>query len=60
MKLNCLSCGHALDLRDNYDDYDGRVKCWVCGAQLAIRTQNGQVKWVEVAADTPQTANSMR
>ena len=23
MKLNCLSCGHSLDLHDDYDDYEG-------------------------------------
>ncbi len=51
MKINCLSCGHTLDLRDAYDDYDGQVRCFVCGALLAIRTQEGQVRWVEIAAD---------
>ena len=50
MKLNCLSCGHAIDLRDGYNDYDGRVRCFVCGALLAIRTQDGQMKWVELVA----------
>lgn len=49
MILNCLSCGHTLDLRDAYDDYDGQVKCFTCGALLAIRTREGQVKWVELA-----------
>ena len=49
MKVNCLSCGHALDLRDAYDDYDGQVKCFACGALLAVRTRDGQVKWVELA-----------
>jgi len=48
MKVNCLSCGHALDLRDAYDDYDGQVRCFACGALLAIRTHEGQVKWVEL------------
>jgi DNA-directed RNA polymerase subunit N (RpoN/RPB10) len=48
MKLNCLSCGHTVDLRDSYNDYDGQVRCFTCGALLAIRTQDGQVKWVEL------------
>jgi DNA-directed RNA polymerase subunit N (RpoN/RPB10) len=48
MKVNCLSCGHTLDLRDAYDDYEGQVKCFICGALLAIHTQEGQVKSVEL------------
>jgi len=48
MRLNCLSCGHAIDLRDAYNDYDGQVKCFACGGLMAIRTQDGQVKWVEL------------
>jgi hypothetical protein len=49
MKVNCLCCGHAVDLRDGYDDYDGQIKCFACGSLLAIRTREGQVKWVELA-----------
>lgn len=48
MKLNCLSCGHAVDLRDAYDDYDGPVKCCICGALLIIRTEEGQVKRMDL------------
>jgi hypothetical protein len=46
MKLNCLSCGHSLDLHRDYDDYEGLVKCFVCGALLTIRTEDGHVKRV--------------
>jgi hypothetical protein len=49
MKLNCLSCGHSIDLRDAYDDYEGQVKCFACEALLNIRTADGQVKRTEVA-----------
>jgi hypothetical protein len=49
MKVNCLSCGHALDLRDAYDDYEGQVRCFICASLLAIRTQDGRVKSVELA-----------
>lgn len=48
MKLNCLSCGHIVDLRDAYNDYDGQVKCFACGGLMAIRTEDGQIKWVEL------------
>ncbi len=50
MNVICLSCGHALDLRDAYDDYRGRIRCFICGALLEIKTQEGQVRAVELAA----------
>jgi|GEM_PF-512406 len=43
MQLNCLSCGHKLELDAAYDDFEGPVKC-LCGAMLNIRTQEGQLK----------------
>ena len=55
MKLNCLSCGHSVDLRDSYDDYEGPVKCYVCGALLLIRTKDGGLRSVEVMPPTPRT-----
>jgi len=54
MKLNCLSCGHSLDLHSDYDDYEGLVKCYVCGALLMIRTEEGNVKRVTFAERAPQ------
>jgi hypothetical protein len=59
MKLNCLSCGHILDLRDAYEDYEGQVKCFVCGGLLAIRTKDGQVKSVEVSGYGRATSGSV-
>ena len=47
MKVNCLSCGHVLDLRDAYDDYEGQIKCYICRAVLKTRTEDGQVKMVD-------------
>ena len=58
MKLNCLSCGHAVDLRDGYNDYDGQVRCFTCGALLGIRTEDGQVKWVEIVASRREGEDS--
>jgi ribosomal protein S27E len=49
MKINCLSCGHKVDLDDAYDDYQGEVKCFVCGAVLLIRTTHGALRSVAVA-----------
>ena len=48
MKINCISCGHTLDLRDAYDDYEGKVRCFICGAMLTIHTCDGQVKSVDL------------
>ena len=47
MKINCLCCGHSLDLGDAYEDYEGKVKCFVCGGLLEIRTEDGLLKAVE-------------
>jgi len=53
MKINCLSCGHKLDLDDVYDDYKGLVKCWVCKGLLEIKTAQGQVKSINFASISP-------
>jgi len=47
MKINCLSCGHKIDLDDAYDDYEGTVKCFTCGALLEISTEEGKLKSVK-------------
>ncbi len=39
MKVNCLSCGHKVDLGDAYDDYAGPIKCNACNAMLEIKTE---------------------
>ncbi|HUX02879.1 MAG TPA: hypothetical protein VMY35_18105 [Phycisphaerae bacterium] len=48
MKINCLSCGHKVDLDDVYDDYEGAVKCFACGAILNIKTEQGRLKSVSL------------
>jgi hypothetical protein len=54
MRLNCLSCGHSVDLHRDYDDYEGMVKCYVCGALLTILTDNGNVRRVILTPRAPQ------
>jgi hypothetical protein len=49
MKVNCLSCGHSVDLRGDYDDYNGQVRCFVCGALLTIRTEDGRIRNVALS-----------
>ena len=47
MRINCLSCGHKLDMGDSYNDYEGLVKCFICGALLKIRAEEGRLKSVD-------------
>jgi hypothetical protein len=43
MKINCVSCGHKIELDDVYDDYEGLVKCVTCRSLLDIKTQDGRL-----------------
>jgi ribosomal protein S27E len=54
MKINCLSCGHKVDLDDAYDNYEGQVKCLACGAILEIKTQDGSLKAVKFVKLVPR------
>jgi len=49
MKINCLSCGHNVDLDDAYDDYAGQIKCFACGARLEIKLEAGKPKSIKLA-----------
>jgi DNA-directed RNA polymerase subunit N (RpoN/RPB10) len=53
MKINCLSCGHNVDLDDAYDDYEGAVKCFACGVILNIKTEQGHLKSVNLTTAVP-------
>ena len=55
MKINCLSCGHKVDLDEVYDDYEGQVKCLVCGASLAIKTEEGHLKRATIMNPEPHS-----
>ncbi len=48
MKINCLCCGHKVDLDRVYDDYEGFVKC-LCGTMLEIKTEDGMLKKVKLS-----------
>jgi len=49
MRINCLSCGHKVDLDDAYDDYEGQVKCWACSAMLDIKAEGGKLRVARLA-----------
>jgi len=58
MKINCLACGHNVDLDEIYSDYVGMVKCYVCSALLDIRTEDGQIKtvrFIKIARGLPES-----
>ncbi len=54
MKINCLCCGHKVDLDDAYDDYEGQVKCFACSAILEIKTEEGKLKTVRFVKMAPR------
>ena len=49
MKINCISCGHKVDVSDAYDDYEGQIKCFVCDSLLEINTSEGQLKSIRIS-----------
>ena len=59
MKINCLTCGHKVDLDDVYDDYEGCVKC-LCGTMLEIRTEEGRLRSVKIAPSTTPSPKPRR
>jgi ribosomal protein S27E len=54
MKINCLACGHKVDLDDVYDDFEGQVKCFACTALLEIKTEEGKLKSVQFVKLVPR------
>lgn len=48
MRISCLSCGNKVELDDAYGDYQGSIKCVVCGALLEIETEDGSIKSVRL------------
>ncbi len=59
MKINCLCCGHKVDLDDVNDDNEGCVKC-LCGTMLEIRTEEGRLRTVKLSPLTGTTSKSRR
>jgi len=43
MKINCLSCGHTIDLDEAYSDYEGQVKCYTCSALLEVKLEESLI-----------------
>ncbi len=49
MQVNCLGCGHMINLGHDYDNYKGPVRCNVCRTMTTIETESGKVKSVSPA-----------
>jgi hypothetical protein len=50
MKIRCVSCGHTISLDDAYDDFEGQLRCYVCGGLLQIKTVDGMIKAMSLAS----------
>lgn len=51
MKINCLSCGHNVDLDEAYaENYEGAIKCYACAATLEIKTENNTLHRVNLCS----------
>jgi len=58
MKINCLSCGHTIDLDDAYSDYEGQIKCYTCNALLEVKLSDSLIKSVKLyRLDSGQARN---
>ncbi len=44
IKLNCISCGHLMELGDAYEDYQGEVRCWGCQALVSVTLHDGKLQ----------------
>lgn len=54
MKINCISCGHNVDIDDDaYETYTGQIKCFACGAILTVSIEEGHVKAVNFVEAAP-------
>jgi len=52
MKINCLSCGHTIDLDEIYSDYEGQIKCFTCGAILEVKLSDSLIVAVRIFRET--------
>ena len=55
MKINCISCEREVNLDHRvFEDYEGPVKCFDCGAMLEIKTTKGVIGSINVLNALPQ------
>ena len=44
IKVNCLACGHPMELSDAYENYEGEVRCWGCRAMIEVTLHEGSLQ----------------
>jgi hypothetical protein len=55
MKISCISCEGEVNLDHKvFDDYEGPVKCFTCGAMLEIQTLQGSFVSINQLSPLPQ------
>jgi DNA-directed RNA polymerase subunit N (RpoN/RPB10) len=55
MKINCTSCGGEVNLDHRvFEEYEGPVKCFSCGAMLEIKTFQGVLSSINPVSALPQ------
>lgn len=47
MNINCLSCGHTIELDEVYSDYAGQVKRYACSTLLEVKLEESLVESVK-------------
>lgn len=50
IKLNCLSCGHPIELDEAYEDYQGEVRCWGCRAVVEVTLHEGKLQSMKLSS----------
>lgn len=53
MRVNCLACGHKIEIDDAYSDYQGQIKCNICSGMLEIKTVDGKIQSVQLVHAIP-------
>ncbi len=52
-KIKCIACGHNIELDEAYSEFEGAVKCWVCGTMLSIKAEEVLLKNVRIDKGGP-------
>jgi len=50
IKLNCIACGHLMELGDAYEDYQGDVRCWGCQALVNVTLHDGKLQTMSLSS----------
>lgn len=56
IKLNCISCGHLMELGEAYEDYQGEIRCWGCQALIDVTLHDGKLQTMKLSSKTPDLA----